>query len=140
MATTQQQVTYDGTTIQDVDAIAEALQLYIDGAAQGDAAKLAEGFHPDAQMYGTCSGQRFDMPITEYVKHATSHPADVGGTYRARITSIVQVGDAASATVLEENHLGMDFVDFLTLCRMEGRWQIVNKTFAHTAGEMLAAE
>jgi hypothetical protein len=29
----------------------------------------------------------------------------------------------------------MSFVDFLSLCRIEDRWRIVSKTFAHTAGE-----
>jgi len=39
--------------------------------------------------------------------------------------------------VAEENYMGtLSFVDFLTLRRRDGRWQIVNKTFAHTGGEL----
>jgi 3-oxoacyl-[acyl-carrier-protein] synthase III len=88
-------------------------------------------------MYGTIGDQRFDMPITTFCEHVAERPADVGGTFAARITSIVHAGDAAGAVVVEENHLGtLSFVDFMTLCRSEGRWRIVNKTFAHTAGEM----
>jgi hypothetical protein len=49
MATEQQPVSA-GTPIDDHDAIAATVQLYIDGSAQGDADKLAEAFHPDAQM------------------------------------------------------------------------------------------
>ena len=78
MYTTQQRA-HDGSTIEEVEAIAAVVQLYIDGCAQGNAAKL-EGF------WGTLS-----------------------------------------------------FVDFLTLSRSDGRWRIVNKTFAHTGGEMPAA-
>jgi hypothetical protein len=28
----------------------------------------------------------------------------------------------------------VSFVDFFTLSKIDGRWQIVNKTFAHTGG------
>jgi hypothetical protein len=60
---------------------------------------------------------------------------------RGRITSIVQAGDAATATVVEDGFWGtLSFVTFLTLSRIEGRWRIVNKNFAHTGGEMPAQE
>ena len=122
--------------IEDADAITEALQLFIDGTARGDRVKLAEACHPDARMYGAIGAQRFDAPLTEFAKIVTESPADAAGTYRARITSILQTGDAASATVVEEGFWGtVSFVDFLTLCRFDSRWRIVSKTFAHTGGE-----
>ncbi|MDQ3678857.1 MAG: nuclear transport factor 2 family protein [Actinomycetota bacterium] len=131
-----QQVAPDATSIEDIDAITRALQLYIDGVARGDHAKLVEAFHPDARMYGAIGARRFDMPITEFAKVATDSPADVAGTFHARITSVVQTGDVACATVVEEGFWGtVSFVDFLSLCRIEDRWRIVNKTFAHTGGE-----
>ena len=136
MPTEQEQPVDAGTPIDDYDAIAATVQLYIDGSAQGDAAKLTEAFHPDAQMYGAVGDQRFDEPITEYIKLVADAPGDADGTFRARITSIVQAGDAAGAIVVEEGFWGtMSFVDFFTLSRSEGRWRIVNKNFAHTAGE-----
>jgi hypothetical protein len=139
MATEQQQSTRAGTPIDDYDAIAATVQLYIDGSAEGDAAKLSEGFHADAQMYGAVGDDRYDEPITEYIKLMAESPG--GETLRARITSIVQAGDAASATVIEDGFWGtLSFVSFLTLSRIEGRWRIVNKNFAHTGGQMPAEE
>ena len=135
MPTEQQQPVRAGTPIDDYDAIAATVQLYIDGSARGDAAKLTEGFHPDAQMYGAVGDERYDEPITEYIKLMADSPG--GETLRARITSIVQAGDAASATVIEDGFWGaLSFVSFLTLSRIDGRWRIVNKNFAHTGGEM----
>ena len=137
MATEQQQPVRAGTPIDDYDAIAAAVQLYIDGSARGDAAKLNEGFHPDAQMYGAVGDDRYDEPITEYIKLIAESPG--GETLRARITSIVQAGDAASAIVVEDGFWGtLSFVTFLTLSRIDGRWRIVNKNFAHTGGQMPA--
>jgi hypothetical protein len=139
MAIEQQASIGAGTPIHDHDAIAATVQLYIDGSAEGDAAKLSEGFHSDAQMYGAIGDDRYDEPITEYIKLMAESPG--GETLQARITSIVQAGDAASAIVVEEGFWGtMSFVSFLTLSRIEGRWRIVNKNFAHTGGQMPAEE
>ncbi|MEA2295271.1 MAG: hypothetical protein QOE86_2910 [Solirubrobacteraceae bacterium] len=139
MPTEQHQSVRAGTPIDDYDAIAATVQLYIDGSAQGDAAKLTEGFHPDAQMYGAVGDDRYDEPITEYIKLVADSPG--GETLRARIASIVQAGDAATATVVEDGFWGtLSFVTFLTLSRIEGRWYIVNKNFAHTGGQMPAEQ
>jgi len=54
MATTE-------TTTDERTAIESALQLYIDGASKGDAAKLTKAFHDEAWMFGSVGGQRFDM-------------------------------------------------------------------------------
>ena len=137
--TTEQAFIGAGTPIEDYDAIAATVQLYIDGSAEGDAAKLSEGFHSDAQMYGAVGDDRYDEPITEYIKLMRESPG--GETMRGRITSIVHAGDAASATVVEDGFWGtLSFVTFLTLSRIEGRWRMVNKSFAHTGGEMPAQE
>ncbi len=136
MITEHQPVARDAATIEDIDAIAQAVQLFIDGTSGGDHAKLAEAFHPDARMYGAIGAQRFDVPITEFANVVAESPADVAGTFRARITSIAETGDAAIATVVEEGFWGtLSFVDYLSLCRIDGRWLIVSKTFAHTGGE-----
>lgn len=140
MTTEQQNVARDGATIEDMDSITQAVQFYIDGVAQGDRAKLTEAFHPDARMYGAVGDQRFDTAVAEFAEVVAASPADGAGTFRARISSILQAGDAASAIVVEDGFWGtLSFVDFLSLCRIDGRWRIVSKTFAHTRGEMPAS-
>jgi hypothetical protein len=135
----EQQRSHNSTSIDDFHAIAAVVQRYIDGVARGDAAMLAEVFHPDAQLYGAIGDMRCDMPIADFIKHVEQEPADVDGTYRARITSIVQAGDAAGASVSEEHYAGTSWcTDFFTLCRQDGSWRIVNKTFA--GGEMPVAQ
>jgi hypothetical protein len=76
-------------------AITEVVQAYIDGSRSGDADQLRGAFHPDARMYGSIAGQRFDLPIEEFFALASGQPADVDGTYEARIVSVEHVGDAA---------------------------------------------
>jgi hypothetical protein len=79
MATQQQHSTDGRTSIADFDAITAAIRLYIEGVAQGDTAKLAEAFRPDARMYGAIGDQRFDVPATEFSKIVTAAPGDAGG-------------------------------------------------------------
>jgi Putative lumazine-binding len=126
-------------TATDREAIVAAVQLYIDGASKGDADKLREGFHESAWMYGAIGERRFDMPISQMIDVVTGQPLDADGAFRARITSIEQVGDAATATLEEEGCWGnIAFTDFFNLQKIDGAWKIVNKSFAHTGGEMPA--
>lgn len=124
-------------TATEREAIEGAVQSYVDGASSGDATKLKEAFHPEAWMFGSVGEQRFDMPISQMIDMAASQPMDVNGSYSARVTSVEQVGDAATAVLEETGCWGaVSFVDIFALARIEGSWKIVNKTFAHTGGEM----
>lgn len=122
--------------IDELDAINRVLKLYMDGSAQGDGAKLREAFHPDSRMFGSLGGHRIDIPIETFFELAAKGPADVNCSYRARVESVARVGDAAVATLVEDGFWGrVSFVDFFSLAKIDGRWWIVNKTFAHTGGE-----
>lgn len=123
-------------SIDDRTAVSDTVQLYIDGARDGDVSKLRQAFHADARMFGSLGGQRFDVPIGEFFALADGKPAAVDDSFAARIVAVDQVGDAASAVVEEEGYWGsVSFTDFFTLSRFGDEWKIVNKTFAHTGGE-----
>ncbi len=128
------------TTTSDVTeraAIETAIQLYIDGASKGDAEKIRETFHEAAWMYGHVGGQRFDMPAAQLAETVAAQPLDSDGNFSARIASLEHVGDVARVTLEEDGAWGsLSFVDYFTLARIDGTWKIVNKTFAHTGGEM----
>ncbi len=121
--------------VDDYDAICRVLQLCTEGEAKGDVAKLQEAFHADARMFGSISAERYDVPIEELFALAESEPADTG-SYRSRILSVEQTGDAAVGVVAEEGYWGtVSFIDYFLLARIEGVWKIVCKLFAHTGGE-----
>ena len=127
-------------TATDREAITSVIQLYVDGASTGDMAKLKEAFHQDAWMFGSFGGQREDVPIAQMFDEVASQPMNSDGTFSARVTSVEQVGDIATATLEESGCWGaVSFVDFFALARIDGSWKIVNKTFAHTGGEMPTA-
>ena len=120
-------------SMSDLDEIERVVQLYIDGA-NGDVAKLEEAFHPDARMFGHIGPMDTYVPIGDFFKIVADSPGLAGPKYKAKITSMDVVGDAAVAVLAEEDYMGCDFVDYFSLARIDVRWWIVNKTYAHTGG------
>ncbi len=66
-------------TTADETRIAQVVQLYIDGSADGDAGKLKEAFHDDARMFGHVDGHRFDVPIQQFFEFAACLADERGG-------------------------------------------------------------
>jgi hypothetical protein len=128
------------TVATENETIVGTVQLYIDGVATGDAAKLEQAFHQDAWMYGAVDGQRYDVPISELIKEVVSQPADSDGSFRASVQVVAEEGDAAIASVEEHGFWGaLSFVDYFSLTRIDGSWKIVNKTFVQTGGSLPAS-
>lgn len=127
-----------GAQVED-EAIANAVRLYTEGAAAGDAAKLREAFHEHARVFGSLNGSRYDISIGEMIELEERSPRNSDGRYSAVITSIVQSGDVATATVEEDGCWGTaSFTSFLSLVKIDGRWQIVSKVFSHVSGTLPA--
>ena len=117
------------------EAIASVLRLYIEGSANGDAAKLREAFHEHARTYGSLDGTRHDIPVAEMIAMEERAPRNSDGRYSAHIMSIEQAGDVAHATVEEDGCWGTaSFTSFLSLVKFDNRWQIVVRVFAHVSG------
>ena len=122
------------TATTDFDEIRELVQLYIDGA-NGDVAKLQQAFHADAHMMGHTGSLDTYWPIGDFFKVVEAQPGLAGPDYTAAIRTIDVSGDAGVAVLVETDYMGCDFVDYFSVARIDGRWQITNKTYAHTGGE-----
>jgi hypothetical protein len=119
------------SVIDDDDAVRAVVQMCLEGEAEGDVGKLKQALHPDAWMFGELAGTRYDVPIQALFDMSAQAPADTG-SYRSRILAVTCHGDVATATVAEDGYWGtVSFLDLLSLCRIDGTWKIVNKTFAH---------
>lgn len=126
----------DASAVREYDEVCGIVRLFLDGEAKGDTAKLREASHPDARMFGSVAGTRYDMPIAEFIELAAKEPGDTGN-HRARILSVQQTGDAATAVVAEEGYWGsLSFIDYFQVARIEGTWKVVSKLFAHTFGDL----
>ncbi len=122
------------TTIEDLDAVQALMDLYIEGA-NGDSEKLTEAFYPDAWMMGHIGPRDTYIPIREFIATIADNPGRAGPDYRAVVRSVDLTGDAGVVVLVETDYGGCDFVNYFTVARSNGRWQITNKTYAHTGGQ-----
>ena len=120
--------------LKDLEAVRAVIQLYIDGS-NGDVAKLKQAFHPDARMMGRVGATETCIPITGFFTMVERRPGLAGPNYKADIRTIDITGDAGVAVLVETDYMGCDFVDYFSVARLDGRWQITNKTYAHTGGQ-----
>ena len=121
--------------VVDDEAIATVLRLYIEGAGTGDVAKLKEAFHEHARTFGSLNGTRYDVPAAEMIAMEERAPRNSDGRYTAHIMSIEQADDVATATIEEDGCWGTaSFTSFLSLAKIDGRWQIVARVFTHVSG------
>ena len=115
--------------LSDYDAIAGAVQHYIDGAksGKGDVMKLA--FHEDATIFGHHGGDLMAGPIKLLLDHVDeSGPVP---ELQAKIASIDVVDTVAIVRLELDKWAGDRFTDFFTVLKSNEEWKITNKVF-HT--------
>jgi hypothetical protein len=119
----------DITEITDIVAVANA---YLRGVYTGDSAALARLFDPGAQVYGEIDGQPYHKSIATYLEGVASRqsPQQLGEPCRMDILALDSLGSIANVK-LHSPMLGFNYHLYLTLRRLDGKWRIVNKTFAN---------
>jgi hypothetical protein len=124
--------------VSDVAEIEKLLQIYFDGLSEGDTKKLGDAFHPASHLYSADGeGKAADWPRMEWFKMVESRPsAKSKGSARAdRIVSIDFSGPATAFAKVECQLPPRYFTDYLTLLKVDGRWQIIAKAFHTVTGE-----
>lgn len=116
------------------DAFAEVravLLRYFDALHHSDANALGDVLHP-AAIYATASdGTLLHLDMATYLPMVARRPspASKGEPRRDRIVSIEFAGPVTARACVECAIAPKRFTDFLTLLRVDGRWQIVAKVF-----------
>ena len=109
------------------DAIAQAVQHYIDGAISGRGDDMKPGFHPQATIFGYVGDDLLAGPIQQlYDWNDANGPAS---ELQARIANIDITGTVATVRLELENWTGNRFTDLFTLLKVDGTWKIMNKVF-----------
>jgi len=115
------------TAVDDREAIAAAIQHYLDGAVSGSGEAMRPAFHEGATIYGYIGPDLFGGPIQGLFDwNDQNGPAT---DLQARIANIDVEGTIATARVELDNWTGHRFTDMFTLLKTDGQWQIVNKVF-----------
>lgn len=112
-------------------AIGTVLQDYFDALYHCDVNRLERVFHP-AAIYATADETPFlhrTMDVYFPVVAARESPASRGEERRDHIDAIEFAGDNTALARVRCSIGARDFVDLLTLVRVEGEWRIIAKIF-----------
>src|ERR1700732_5548077 len=109
------------------DAIAKAVQHYIDGAKSGSSAETSRAFHTDATIFGYEGDSLFAGPIQRLFDwNDQNGPAP---DLKANIVNIDVVGTIATAHLELDNWTGTNYTGLFLLLKVGGHWKITNKSF-----------
>ena len=113
--------------VNEYDAIANAVQNYIDGGKSGKGDDMKAAFHKDATIFGYAGSDLFGGPIQKLFAWADENGSATG--LQARIASIDLIGTIAAVRLELDNWIGYRYTDLLTLLKVDGEWKIMSKVF-----------
>ena len=125
------------TNVKEKNAIAKAVQHYIDGAKSGKGDDMKPAFHKDATIFGYAGADLFGGPIQLLFDWSDGNgPAK---ELKARIANIDLVETVATVRLELDNWSGARYTDLFTMLKVDGQWKIMSKVF-HLHPEGVASE
>lgn len=109
-------------------AVRAAVEHYLQGHATGQADHFRQGMHEQGMMYFVRDGKLVLRSFPDYFAGASGKPAEDEAKRKRRIAMVDITGTAAMAKVVLE-YPGVTLTDYMELLKIEGRWQIVAKSF-----------
>ena len=116
---------------QNYNDISSALVTYLDGLYEGDTKKLGSVFHSVCHLFSNSGGEFLDWPRDKWfdVVNGRPSPKSQGLSRHDRIISIDMSDGTTAIAKLNCAVPPRYFTDYLTLLKLDGRWQIVSKSF-----------
>ena len=111
--------------------ITDTLRDYFDGIYQSSEEKLRRAFHADAHVYSVTDGALVDFDLDAFVARVNGRESaqSQNAPRTDRIVAIDFSGPNSALAKVELSIPGIDFVDFLSLMRIDERWRIIAKTY-----------
>ncbi|MBJ6761777.1 DJ-1/PfpI/YhbO family deglycase/protease [Myxococcaceae bacterium JPH2] len=114
------------TPNEDVDAIRATVADYTEGVKSGDAARLQRAFHPESKLlFVSPEGAFTAWTSAEYIQNVAKHP------FPEREDRVLQVDVFGTAAVAKVSIRApkWNFIDYISLLKLNGQWTIVSKVF-----------
>lgn len=109
-------------------AVIAVAQNYVDGLRIGNADDVLSAFHKDAVMYGFTNGELLGGTIQNlhtFVKENGKAP-DI--TTHLDVLAITPT-TAVVRVDMENDAIGADYNDYLTLIKIDGSWKVIAKVY-----------
>jgi hypothetical protein len=115
----------------DIADIEAAIGHYFDGLYEGNVEKLARVFNAKASLFIESEGALTALPVPEWFHRVANRPAPAASNAK-RDDRLLMIDRTGPVTALAKVTCVMDpvvYVDYLSLIKVEGRWQIVAKAY-----------
>ncbi|MEL6534401.1 MAG: nuclear transport factor 2 family protein [Bacteroidota bacterium] len=112
----------------DYQLIEQTVQYYLEGDSQKDFQTVSKAFHPESlMMHVSREGQYQTYEALEVFRGQEGREPETNRSHQIAFMDVF--GNAAVAKVVVTYPRGQ-VTDYLSLLKIEGQWQIVNKTYA----------
>ena len=124
------------------EEIAHALNNYLDGFYEGDVEMLRQIFHPAAHLYSATDGLLVNDGMEAVYARVEARPSPASKAERRhdRILSIDKSGPESALAKVQIAIAPKLYTDYLSMLNLDGRWQIISKTFTHVPLDPALAE
>ena len=119
-------------SIADRSAIEATIQTYFDGLYEGDTVKLASVFHPTSSLTWDQEDKLMVISRDAWLQAVRDRPSSKSREL-ARDDAILLIDQSGPTTAFVKVKCQIPpryFTDYLSLIKVEGRWQIVQKIYA----------
>lgn len=119
-------------SIADRSAIEATIQTYFDGLHEGDTDKLASVFHETSALTWDQEGKLMVMSRDAWLQAVRDRPSSKSKSL-ARDDAILMIDQSGPTTAFVKVKCQIPpryFTDYLSLLKVGGRWQIVQKVYA----------
>jgi hypothetical protein len=119
-------------SIADRSAIEATIQTYFDGLYEGDTVKLAGVFHPTSSLTWDQEDKLMVISRDAWLQAVRDRPSSKSREL-ARDDAILLIDQSGPTTAFVKVKCQIPpryFTDYLSLIKVEGRWQIVQKIYA----------
>ena len=116
----------------DKQAIQATVRLYLDGLYEGDADKLAASFHPTSALTYESEGKITILPRDEWLAAVRTRPSPQSQGL-GRHDEILTIDQSSPTTAFVKLKCAIPprfFTDYLSLLKVDGRWQVAQKVFS----------
>ena len=111
---------------QDKLAVRSTIKSYFKGRKTGDVSLLAKLFHPSSRLLTKGAESELKIiPLSDYLQIVKSQGVQRCETMLLSISLDGDMAIAHTSFVYEKDA----YDDYLTLYKLKGQWQVVNKTF-----------
>ena len=125
----------------DKPAIEAVVQLYLDGLYEGDVGKLAHAFHETSALTWEQDGVVSVMPRVAWLEAVGGRPSPKSRDL-PRSDEILLIDQSSATAAFVKLKCAIPprfFTDYLSLLKVDGRWQVAQKIFATRMADEAAA-